>query len=170
MERNFPEALCHILDDQVADIYRKYYWGRVAGSALPDGLDFAVFDTAVNTGPARPYACYKELSVCLLMVSSAPRRLLQWMTMSMRTACINSLLLILKHARVSIGYNRPMCISVRAGASVQIVSLKLRTIGVRATSLPEAQTPPAGWRVLIAYCFSPIQKKPLVWSAFKPAV
>lgn len=25
--------------------------GRVAGSELPDGLDFAVFDTAVNTGP-----------------------------------------------------------------------------------------------------------------------
>ena len=53
MERNFPEALCHILDDQVADIYRKYYWGRVAGSALSDGLDFAVFDTAVNMGPAQ---------------------------------------------------------------------------------------------------------------------
>ena len=45
------EELRNILDEQIADIYRKLYWQPCAAGDLPDGLDFAVFDTAVNTGP-----------------------------------------------------------------------------------------------------------------------
>lgn len=34
-------------------IYRDKYWDTVRGNDLPKGLDFAVFDYAVNSGPSR---------------------------------------------------------------------------------------------------------------------
>lgn len=45
--------LRNITDDQLATVYRRFYWDAVAGSELPDGVDFAVFDFAVNSGPSR---------------------------------------------------------------------------------------------------------------------
>jgi len=37
----------------VAPMYKKKYWDTVAGDALPSGVDHAVFDFAVNSGPGR---------------------------------------------------------------------------------------------------------------------
>lgn len=34
-------------------IYRRSYWAEVGGDALPAGLDLAIFDFGVNSGPAR---------------------------------------------------------------------------------------------------------------------
>lgn len=42
-----------ITNDQVATVYRRRFWDAVRGSELPDGVDFAVFDFAVNSGPSR---------------------------------------------------------------------------------------------------------------------
>jgi lysozyme family protein len=38
---------------EAAAIYRAFYWDEIAGDALPDGLDFAVFDYCINSGPGR---------------------------------------------------------------------------------------------------------------------
>ena len=38
---------------EIATIYRRSYWDTVAGDALPAGLDLAVFDLAVHSGPHR---------------------------------------------------------------------------------------------------------------------
>ena len=37
----------------VAPMYKQKYWDKVAGDSLPSGVDLAVFDCAVNSGPGR---------------------------------------------------------------------------------------------------------------------
>lgn len=38
---------------EAAAIYKAYYWTPIGATALPKGLDLALFDFAVNSGPAR---------------------------------------------------------------------------------------------------------------------
>ncbi|TRD03793.1 hypothetical protein FJV76_14240 [Mesorhizobium sp. WSM4303] len=47
------DDLRHITDAQVATVYRRFYWDAVSGAELPDGVDYATFDFAVNSGPGR---------------------------------------------------------------------------------------------------------------------
>jgi lysozyme family protein len=37
----------------VAPLYKRKYWDKVSGDLLPSGLDYAVFDAAINSGPGR---------------------------------------------------------------------------------------------------------------------
>lgn len=39
--------------DKVKPIYRRNYWDKVRADDLPSGVDFATYDFAVNSGPAR---------------------------------------------------------------------------------------------------------------------
>lgn len=39
--------------EEAEDIYRRSYWTQSGGELLPPGLDYAVFDFGVNSGPAR---------------------------------------------------------------------------------------------------------------------
>lgn len=42
-----------ITDEQVATVYYRHYWAAVQAHQLPSGVDYAVFDFAVNSGPKR---------------------------------------------------------------------------------------------------------------------
>lgn len=48
-----PDDLKRITTAQAGIVYRKQYWNAIKGDDLPDGVDYAVFDFAVNSGPAR---------------------------------------------------------------------------------------------------------------------
>lgn len=45
----------------VAPIYRAYYWDEIRGDDLPAGLDYAMFDYAVNSGPGRAAMALQRL-------------------------------------------------------------------------------------------------------------
>lgn len=47
------DDLRKITDAQIQTVYRRFYWDAVNGAELPDGIDMAVFDFAVNSGPSR---------------------------------------------------------------------------------------------------------------------
>ena len=48
-----PRDVRNITVDEVCAIYQAQYWNAVRGDDLPAGLDYAVFDYAINSGPAR---------------------------------------------------------------------------------------------------------------------
>lgn len=47
------EVMRNIPDNHVKQIYREEYWLKISGDNLPSGLDHAIFDWAVNSGPGR---------------------------------------------------------------------------------------------------------------------
>ena len=52
--QNLPiQSVRAIADSEVAAIYKNLYWDRISGDLLPSGVDFAVFDFAVNSGVSR---------------------------------------------------------------------------------------------------------------------
>lgn len=46
-------AMRALTPEMVAPMYRAKYWDKVRGDDLPNGVDYAVFDAAVNSGPGR---------------------------------------------------------------------------------------------------------------------
>lgn len=47
------DELRNIPDSHLSMIYKTRFWDAVRGDDLPTGVDFAVFDMAVNSGPGR---------------------------------------------------------------------------------------------------------------------
>jgi lysozyme family protein len=45
----------------VAPLYKRKYWDKVAGDDLPSGLDYAVFDAAINSGAGRAAKWLQEV-------------------------------------------------------------------------------------------------------------
>lgn len=55
------DDLRKITDEQLAAVYRRHYWDEVLGAKLPDGIDYAVFDYGVNSGPATAVKALQKL-------------------------------------------------------------------------------------------------------------
>ena len=47
------QSVRNISDQEVGTIYKNLYWDRISGDSLPSGVDFAVFDYAVNSGVSK---------------------------------------------------------------------------------------------------------------------
>ena len=47
--------------DEAGAIYRARYWQPIRGDALPPGVDLAVFDFAVNSGPSRSVSTLQRI-------------------------------------------------------------------------------------------------------------
>lgn len=47
------QSVRNISQGEIGDIYKHRYWDAVKGDALPSGVDYAVFDFAVNSGTNR---------------------------------------------------------------------------------------------------------------------
>jgi lysozyme family protein len=47
------QSVRFITEDEIKAIYKFQYWDRVQGDFLPRGVDYAVFDYAVNSGVSR---------------------------------------------------------------------------------------------------------------------
>ena len=52
-EDRSKDNLRNIADEELEQIYRSGYWGKCRCDELPTGVDYAVFDAAVNSGPGR---------------------------------------------------------------------------------------------------------------------
>lgn len=52
-EDKTKEDLRNITDEELGQIYRSGYWDKCRCDDLPPGVDYAVFDAAVNSGPGR---------------------------------------------------------------------------------------------------------------------
>jgi lysozyme family protein len=52
--------LGYIPDEDVYNLYKELYWNKVHGDELPNGVDYAVFDSAVNMGVGRASKLIQE--------------------------------------------------------------------------------------------------------------
>nr|WP_284701212.1 glycosyl hydrolase 108 family protein [Rhodoplanes tepidamans] len=48
-----PRSVRELTKAELTDIYRRQYWDKVQADRLPAGVDFVMFDSAVNSGPSQ---------------------------------------------------------------------------------------------------------------------
>lgn len=51
----------NLTKEDVTPLYKRKYWDKIAGDKLPSGLDYAVFDAAINSGPGRAAKWLQEI-------------------------------------------------------------------------------------------------------------
>ena len=143
------EELRNISDAEVAAIYRKRYWDECLGNDLADGLDYAVFDAAVNTGP-------REASRLLQRVVGVPvdgvlgPKTLAAVSDYIAAEGLPKLIDAYTEARQAYYRLLPtMCILVKGGVSGRIVWPKPRKNSVGRIE-PSKKTPPEGGALWLA--------------------
>ena len=47
------KAMRALTPADVAPLYKRKYWDKICGDDLPSGVDYVVFDCAINSGPGR---------------------------------------------------------------------------------------------------------------------
>jgi lysozyme family protein len=47
------KAMRALTPELVAPLYKAKYWDKIKGDELPNGVDYVVFDAAINSGPGR---------------------------------------------------------------------------------------------------------------------
>lgn len=47
------KAMRALTPNDVGPLYRQKYWNKICGDDLPAGVDYVVFDAAINSGPGR---------------------------------------------------------------------------------------------------------------------
>lgn len=91
---------------ETEEIYRKNYWKLVRGDSLPAGLDYAVFDFAVNSGVSR---AIRYLQRCVNVNDDAVLGDMS-MTAILDSAAANEELLITKYCANRLAFMRSLSI------------------------------------------------------------
>ena len=74
LNRSVTEAEMRTLTpDDVKSFYKTQYWDKVKGDQLPAGIDYAVFDFAVNSGANRAIKMLQQLAGVLVDGSLGPK-------------------------------------------------------------------------------------------------
>jgi lysozyme family protein len=56
------KVMRNLTPNDVAPLYKRKYWDKIQGDELPSGVDYIVFDAAINSGPGR---AAKWLQACI---------------------------------------------------------------------------------------------------------
>jgi len=56
-----PQDVKNLTKDTATEIYKKQYWDKIDGDSLPSGVDYAMMDFAVNSGPTRPIKMLQQI-------------------------------------------------------------------------------------------------------------
>lgn len=51
----------NLTKDTATEIYRKQYWDKIDGDSLPSGVDYAMLDFAVNSGPSHAIKMLQQI-------------------------------------------------------------------------------------------------------------
>jgi lysozyme family protein len=55
------EVMKNLTKEDVKPLYKKRYWDAIHGDAIPSGLDYCIFDCAINSGVGRAAKFIQEL-------------------------------------------------------------------------------------------------------------
>jgi lysozyme family protein len=67
------KVMRNLTPEYVAPMYKSKFWNQCFGDDLPKGLDYAVFDFAVNAGPGRSIKTLQQAIGCVPDGSIGPR-------------------------------------------------------------------------------------------------
>ena len=52
-ENGYSGSMRELPVDFAKAVYKRKYWDKIKGDELPNGIDYACFDAAINSGPGR---------------------------------------------------------------------------------------------------------------------